>query len=192
VSETYAGPLRGEPLSVELHNTIFASGGSGVDALADAAQAGAWLAAIGPRLPLAEFPPGSPPARDDLLALRTAVRAALGAAVEGTPADANAIAAINAASARAPWSPALRQESRSGLVKISDFHGASRAETVLAAFARDAIDLLSGPRRNDVRACGAPGCVLLFLRDHPRREWCSNACGNRARQARHYERVRGG
>ena len=61
---------------------------------------------------------------------------------------------------------------------------------VVAAFARDAIDLLTGPTAGDLRACGAPGCILLFVKDHPRREWCSNACGNRARQARHYERVR--
>jgi predicted RNA-binding Zn ribbon-like protein len=73
-----------------------------------------------------------------------------------------------------------------------DLHGASRAQVVLAAFATDAIDLLTGPHRQDLRACGAPGCVLLFLKDHPRREWCSAACGNRARQARHYARTRGG
>ena len=60
----------------------------------------------------------------------------------------------------------------------------------LAALAADAIDLLTGPHRADLRACGAPGCVLMFLKDHPRREWCSNACGNRARQARHYARAR--
>jgi predicted RNA-binding Zn ribbon-like protein len=35
----------------------------------------------------------------------------------------------------------------------------------------------------------APGCVLLYVSDHPRRQWCSNACGNRARQARHYRRT---
>ena len=34
----------------------------------------------------------------------------------------------------------------------------------------------------------APGCVLYFIKDHPRREWCSTACGNRARAARHYAR----
>ena len=71
-----------------------------------------------------------------------------------------------------------------------DFHGATRADIVLAAFAVDAIELLTGPRRAALRACGAPGCVLLFLKDHPRKEWCSAACGNRARQARHYARTR--
>ena len=45
--------------------------------------------------------------------------------------------------------------------------------------------------RGELRVCGAPGCVLMFARDHTRREWCSNACGNRARQARHYRRTHG-
>ena len=34
-----------------------------------------------------------------------------------------------------------------------------------------------------VRACYAPGCVLYFMKTHPRREWCSVACGNRVRAA---------
>ena len=42
-----------------------------------------------------------------------------------------------------------------------------------------------------LRACLAPGCVLYFVKDHPRREWCGPACGNRARAARHYRRHRG-
>jgi predicted RNA-binding Zn ribbon-like protein len=61
---------------------------------------------------------------------------------------------------------------------------------VLSALAADTIRLLTGPERDEIRACGAPGCVLVFLRRHPRREWCSAACGNRARQARHYARSR--
>jgi predicted RNA-binding Zn ribbon-like protein len=70
------------------------------------------------------------------------------------------------------------------------FHGATRAEIILAALARDTIELLTSPLANELRACDAPGCVLTFLKDHPRREWCSQACGNRARQARHYQRAR--
>jgi predicted RNA-binding Zn ribbon-like protein len=62
---------------------------------------------------------------------------------------------------------------------------------ILAACAASAIELLTGPDRDALRACGAPGCALLFLKDHPRRAWCSTACGNRARQARHYARTRG-
>ena len=74
-------------------------------------------------------------------------------------------------------------------MRSADRHGADRTDIVLAAFAADAIDLLTGPLRDEIRACGAPGCVLLYVRDHPRRQWCSNACGNRARQARHYRRT---
>jgi predicted RNA-binding Zn ribbon-like protein len=50
---------------------------------------------------------------------------------------------------------------------------------------------VGGQLQPDLRACGAPGCVLMFVKDHPRREWCSVACGNRARQARLTARRRG-
>ena len=69
-----------------------------------------------------------------------------------------------------------------------DFGEASRADVVLSALAADAIDLVTGPDRASVRVCGAPDCVLAFVKQHPRREWCSSACGNRVRQARHYRR----
>jgi predicted RNA-binding Zn ribbon-like protein len=169
----YAGPLRDEPLAIELHNTLYMAGGQPVDGL-EAPRA--WLEAIAPRLPAGA---GAWPSARELTELRAAVRSAL--RPEPDPA---ALEALNRAAARAPRS--LRVEP--GLVAGTDHHGASRADIVLAAFATDAIELLTGPQREDLRVCGAPGCVLLFLRDHPRREWCSNACGNRARQARHYRR----
>ena len=62
----------------------------------------------------------------------------------------------------------------------------------LTAVASEAIELFTGADSPQLRACQAPGCVLYFLRDHPRREWCSTACGNRARAARHYRRHRRG
>ena len=54
-----------------------------------------------------------------------------------------------------------------------------------------AVRLFTGPERESLRACHAPGCVLYFVKSHPRREWCSVACGNRVRAARHYQRARG-
>lgn len=56
----------------------------------------------------------------------------------------------------------------------------------LGLVATQAVDLVTEPGR--LRACHAPGCVLYFVQDHPRREWCSTTCGNRARAARHYRR----
>jgi predicted RNA-binding Zn ribbon-like protein len=57
---------------------------------------------------------------------------------------------------------------------------------VIARLAAQAVDLLARPAA--LGACTAPGCVRYFARDHPRRGWCSAACGNRARVARHYQR----
>ena len=186
----YAGPLRDEPIAIELHNTVYAANGVAVDGLADSAGAAAWLDALGPRLPEGGSGRRSAPRRDELVALRTVVRDALADAVAGTPTPRATLEAINADSARAPRSPvALWQPAGAPLAGI-DVQGATRADVALAALAADAIDLLTGPHRADLRACGAPGCVLMFLKDHPRREWCSNACGNRARQARHYQRAR--
>ena len=58
----------------------------------------------------------------------------------------------------------------------------------LARLAAEAVNLLARP--SALGACEAPGCVLYFVRDRPRRQWCSAACGNRARVARHYRRHR--
>jgi predicted RNA-binding Zn ribbon-like protein len=118
------------------------------------------------------------------VALREPVRVALHAALEGAEPDPSALEAINRTAARARSAPRVER----GLVAATDYGGASRADIVLAALAADAIELLTGPARADLRACHAPGCVLMFVKDHPRREWCSGACGNRARQARHYRR----
>jgi Putative stress-induced transcription regulator/CGNR zinc finger len=67
----------------------------------------------------------------------------------------------------------------------------SPTRVALAELAHDSIDMLTGPTATKLRACHAPGCVRYFVRSHPRREWCSEACGNRARAARHYRRIRG-
>jgi predicted RNA-binding Zn ribbon-like protein len=185
----YAGPLRDERVAIELHNTIHAAGGTLVDGLADTGTAQAWLEAVADRLPDGGDDSEPWPAAADLVALRDAVRVALQAVMSGAAQDAAALEAINRASARAPRSPIAESRPDADPVAATDYHGASRADVVIGALASDAIDLLTGPRRGDLRVCGAAGCVLMFLRDHPRREWCSNACGNRVRQARHYQRT---
>ena len=188
----YTGPLRDEPLAIELHNTIYAAGGDGVDALADPEMAVAWLEALAPRLHHDALPPGAWPSATELVALRAGVRGALHAAAGDARADRANLDAINAASRRARRSPVAVPGAAAHHALGTDYGDASRADIVLATIAADAIDLLTGERRHNLRMCGAPRCVLMFLSDHPRREWCSNRCGNRARQARHYERHAGG
>jgi predicted RNA-binding Zn ribbon-like protein len=189
VTTSYAGPLRDEPLAIELHNTVYAANGIGIDGLTDSASAAAWIDALGERLPEGGSGRRRPPGLDELVALRAAVREALAGAVSGEQVPRPTLETINAFSARAPRSRAAIWQAQGPPLAASDVHGATRADVILAALAADAVDLLTGPRRAELRACGAPGCVLMFFKDHPRREWCSNACGNRARQARHYHRA---
>jgi predicted RNA-binding Zn ribbon-like protein len=162
----YTGPLLGQPLAIELHNTLHAGG----DGLTDAP---AWLEAVGVSGTVRP---------DELVELRAAVREALHAAHEGREIPAAAVAELNRRSVASPRSLVLEH----GAVRVRH-HGATATDVVLGEIATSAIELVTG--ESDLRVCGAPRCVLMFVKDHPRREWCSNACGNRARQARHYART---
>ena len=102
---------------------------------------------------------------------------------------AEAVDVVNRACASVPTWSELAWASAPTRVSRSAHDG---PENALARVAEDAVDLFTGPRGGDLRACHGPGCVLYFLRDHPRREWCSAGCGNRARVARHYQRHHGG
>jgi predicted RNA-binding Zn ribbon-like protein len=101
-----------------------------------------------------------------------------------SPADiAAATATVNEASALAPsWSEL------DGALVARTHSNATPQIAALARMAEAAVQLFGSSQRDELRACNAPGCVLYFMRDHPRREWCSPNCGNRARVARHYAR----
>lgn len=186
MSTAYPGPLRGEPLPVELHNTLYAQRGEPVDGLPDAAGLRAWLAALRDALPA--DPDAVDPSRlRDFVDLRAVVRDALHAALEARAVPAATIDALNAASAQGRhWLTLVDDGARR--VAQRRYCSADAADIVLGDIAERTIALLTGPDAGRLRACGAPGCVLMFTKDHPRREWCSTACGNRARQARHYAR----
>jgi predicted RNA-binding Zn ribbon-like protein len=188
VSAPYRGPLRDEPVAVELHNTLYAVGGELVDGLDTAASAGAWLAGLADRLPAGGR--GDGPKLGELIDLRRAVREVLRAVVDGTIPPRASVEALNRCSVRAPRARVAGWRTGSPPVAEWDYLRASRADVVLSAIAADAIRLLTGPDGANLRACGAPGCVLMFVKGHTRREWCSGSCGNRARQARHYRRTR--
>jgi predicted RNA-binding Zn ribbon-like protein len=157
----YPGPVGDEPLSIELFNTLDAVRGVEVDGLADD--------------------------RERLLALRDSVREVLQATAAGRRPSADAVEALNSASADDPRS--LEAVWRGERLRAESKHRAPPGLAVLGAIATDAIAIVGGSRAADLHACGAPGCILMFQRDHPRREWCSSRCGNRARQARHYARL---
>lgn len=64
-------------------------------------------------------------------------------------------------------------------------------DEILAAVARDAVDLFSSPQFQRVKECANPDCTRLFVdKSHSgARRWCGMAeCGNRQKAARHRQR----
>jgi predicted RNA-binding Zn ribbon-like protein len=197
-------PLLGEPLPVELMNTIWADRDGVYDALCDPDSTRAWLRAVLPRMDLMTADDLDALTTSDLdslggrlIGLRDALRRLAAEATEDLrPAAASdireleaAVTVLNQAAGDTPhwsalsWTPG-QEPSR---------HTRTRGQTASAAvsaIAEDAIALFSQDARSQLRACHGPGCVLYFLKHHPRREWCSAGCGNRARSARHYQRHR--
>ena len=179
-------PAPGEDRSIALAlvNTELSPRGRPLDLLADVPALVSWLRARGL--------PATQASVDDLAAvraLRTAIRAVFAARVAGERPLHGPLAELNHAAERAPGWPRLvwgtggprRQTTRS-----SD----SRAlEVALASLAENAIETLLGASGERLRACEAHGCTRLFIQDHGRRRWCSRACGDRVRFARHYRRT---
>jgi predicted RNA-binding Zn ribbon-like protein len=181
-------PLLGEPLAVDLVNTVVGSTDGGVDLLASADGLAAWLDAEAARLPIDRTALEVPPL-DAVRPLREALRVLFRAAMQGTAPDPAALATVNAASAAAATYPTLDWDAAgSRRVRIA-YRAAAQLDILLATIARSAIELLASPDAERLRACGGPGCVLLFVARNPRRRWCAEAlCGNRVRVARHYRR----
>jgi predicted RNA-binding Zn ribbon-like protein len=191
VTASLAVVLPDEPTPVRLMNTIWADRFGVYDALTTTANLHTWLAAARP-----DDPVPTPDLRDleRFRALRDGLRrlAALLTgdtrtivASETTDID-QAVADVNNAAAHAPTWPQLAH--RDGQLHLAAAGRATATHQALSKIAHESIGLLTGEDRVRLRACYAPGCVLYFVKDHPRREWCSTACGNRARAARHYQR----
>ena len=69
--------------------------------------------------------------------------------------------------------------------------GVQGVRSVLSSVARDAIDVLGGPRAARLKRCEGSRCALLFVDTSRsgRRRWCSmERCGNRAKVAAHRRR----
>jgi len=220
-----SAPLLGEPVAVELMNTIWADRSGVHDALADGpAHARAWLAAVGASIGLANLSgvrddlglvdadtspdaTGRGVARDlpstfviELMAIRDALRR-LAAEATSDPRERargareleESVRALNTYAAGSltwpelTWDRSQDRPSAQGRTRASE----PLSRVVVAVLARAGVAFFADDTaRTGLRACLAPGCVLYFVKQHPRREWCSIACGNRARAARHYQRHR--
>jgi predicted RNA-binding Zn ribbon-like protein len=181
--------LPDEPVAVRLMSTIWMDAEGRHDELRTPPDVDAWLDAVGvdrggARATTAELTK----ARELRDAVRLLADFVTGGAGQATGlALGEALGQVNAAAAHVP-APALtlhgERLERGTQARVSPVTAG------LARAAADAIGLLGGDAAASLRACSAPGCVLYFVKTHPRREWCSVACGNRVRAARHYQRVR--
>ncbi|MFJ4191811.1 CGNR zinc finger domain-containing protein [Kitasatospora sp. NPDC089509] len=195
-------PLLGEPLPVELMNTIWADRDGAHDALRDPDGTRAWLRAVSARTDLltpadldALAVPELTGLGDRLIGLRDALRR-LAAEATGEPRPAaasdirelqEAVAVLNRAAGDTPCWSALSWTPGEDPARHART-GGQAASAVVSAIAEESIALFSQETRHLLRGCLAPGCVLYFIKQHPRREWCSVSCGSRARSARHYQR----
>jgi predicted RNA-binding Zn ribbon-like protein len=185
--------LSDEPLPVRLMSTIWADTEGRHDDLRTPADVDEWLDAV------AADRAGAHATERDLVTAR-ALRDALRLIAAHVTADSRAglpaapltdvAAALDQVNATAAEVPAPRLALRNGRLELGAPGGPSPVTTALARVAEQAVALLGGQDAARLRACYAPGCVLYFVKTHPRREWCSVACGNRVRAARHYQRAR--
>ena len=120
----------------------------------------------------------------EFVTLRASIRELLDASIGGGPFPAGALERVNEASARVPRALRLAPD---GAADTPVSAGAT--PLLLARIAWSAIELLGEPVRSRPRRCGA--CGSYFEATRSDRVWCSNACGNRTRVARHHARRRG-
>ncbi|MFJ8711651.1 CGNR zinc finger domain-containing protein [Streptomyces violaceus] len=102
-----------------------------------------------------------------------------------------ALARVNDLATPAPPAPRAVRDEDGQLIRRLD--GPPDCAALLAAVARDAVDLLTDPvARVALRQCEGDNCPIVYLDTSRgrRRRWCSSeVCGNRERVARHRRRA---
>ena len=182
--------LPDEPLPVRLMNTVWADRHGVHDALDSTAALANWLVDTGLVAPATDVARADLAAalrlRDDLRSLASEATGDNRAAAAAPPTASVALSEFNAVIRSTHVPPALVRGGE-GFALTPQSKG-DAVTVALATVALHALELLVAP--SPLRACQAPGCVLYFMQDHPRREWCSDGCGNRVRAARHYARTK--
>ncbi|MER5440694.1 ABATE domain-containing protein [Streptomyces sp. NPDC002790] len=110
--------------------------------------------------------------------------------LSGHPSSA-ALERVNLLARAAPPAPLAVRAADGTLVR--SLHLEPDCPALLAAVARDAVDLLTDPAvRDALRQCEGDACPIIYLdmSRGRRRRWCSSeVCGNRERVARHRRRA---
>jgi predicted RNA-binding Zn ribbon-like protein len=160
--------------AIDLTQTVRDVRGRPVDDLRSDEDLDAWLESQEDRVP----PLGAGERNVEVWrSLREAISAAFAAVLAGEPPPAAAIEHINACAG--PVVPQLREDRREYV-----------PSGALAAVAASAIEILGTETRERLRFCAAPSCGMYYLGHRADQQWCSPACGTRARVARHSRRRR--
>ncbi|MFI9509596.1 CGNR zinc finger domain-containing protein [Nocardia sp. NPDC052566] len=186
----YPGPTLGGPLPLELANTRYLAHNRPHDGLESVDLLTAWLGQLRPRLRipltdehlLAIDEPHLTNARD----LRDCIHH-LADAGHSQPSTA-AVNRLNRHVRANPLWTELHWDAENPTTQLR-FKG-DPITAALCEIATSTVELFSGPHAAAIRSCASPNCILYFVKDHARREWCSTTCGNRVRVARNYERRR--
>jgi predicted RNA-binding Zn ribbon-like protein len=180
--------VAGEPLAVDLADTIITSRDPVVDLLTDESTCRFWWGLQQDRLP-----DGAPaPSLALTIELRRAVREILDGHIAGIAPSTSSVDRVNDIVASVACTRQLVQ-TPAGWAALTIRHPPAdrRYELALAAVAESLIDLLVGPEHNRLRRCQNPTCSMLFVASDVRRKFCTqNICANRTRVARHYHRHR--
>lgn len=187
-AQTAGFVVAGEPLAVDLADTIITSRDPVIDLLVDDATCRFWWTLQQDRLP-----EGAPaPSLALTIDLRRAVREMLDAHIAGVLPPTTAIDRVNDAAASVSRTRRL-VHTPVGWAALTDSHPSAdrRYDLALAAVAESLIDVLVGRESQRLRRCANPMCSMLFVAADARRKFCTqNICGNRTRVARHYHRHR--
>jgi predicted RNA-binding Zn ribbon-like protein len=172
-------------LSLNLVATVARRFAEPVERLTSVEHLRDWLAGVG-------LDVETVPTEDDLIrvrSLREHLDALFRSALAGARPPADAVAGINSAVAcGVPRLSAAR--ARFALASPASASAERALDPVMALIATDAIRILVGSDRRDLRVCAADDCRMLYLAHGRRaRRWCSSdRCGNRSRVAAHRAR----
>ena len=179
-------PVLGEPLAVELANTLYERPESTIDFLARSDWIIAWLGLA------AKSSPPIPKRIDasngaSIRLLRDAVRSLLTTATRPLERpDPTCIETLNRFTDSAEYCYRLDWPADRAPTALMTPTGRG-FDAVLTYLGIESISFLASPARNRVRRCDGPDCPMLFVQLHHKRRFCHDGCAHRARQARYYQ-----
>jgi predicted RNA-binding Zn ribbon-like protein len=184
--QRFGFPVGGEPsIAIDFVDTVYRdTPTTTVDLLAEPGTA--WW-----HLESGRLPDSGRPNTADIIRLRNALRAAFEMTIEGIVPDDTILEELNHFVELVPTSPRL--SNADGVLEVETrWHVQPGGDANLSTIARDGMALLLDTERvGRLRSCANPDCIMIFVAENTKRIWCSSTgCGNRARAARHYHRLR--